>query len=223
MSELALGALLGLGLFVLVSGSTVSRLVSRLSPHIRDVAAPHEPLGNSDGALRVLGVVASLPAAMVRRSARRRSGDSAVSEELPGALDLLGLCVSAGMTIPAAIERVALVGQGVLADECRLITSEIALGVSVAEALHHSDTRVGHVGWTRLIEHLIAARQQGTPLTDIIRSLADDEQKAAGRRLLESASAKETLMMFPLVFVILPVTVIMAVFPGLTALGSIAL
>jgi len=146
-----------------------------------------------------------------------------LSEELPGALDLIGLCLSAGMSVPTALERIATSGVGELADECRIIVTEISLGVSVSDALQSSDARVAHEGWSRLIDHVLTARQYGTPLTEIIRALADDEQQAAGRRLLEAASAKETLMMFPLVFAILPVTVVMAVFPGLTALGSIAL
>jgi tight adherence protein C len=146
-----------------------------------------------------------------------------VSDELPGALDLIGLCVSAGMSVPTALERIAMSGVGELSDECRVIVAEIGLGISVSDALRASDARVGHEGWSRVVDHLMTARQYGTPLIEIIRSLADDEQQAAGRRMLESASAKETLMMFPLVFAILPVTVVMAVFPGLTALGSIAL
>ena len=223
MIEIALGALLGLGLFVVLSGSTASRVAIRLAPHIRDVAIPGNPPDERNGALRSLLLVFRLPANVINDMRNRRRRRGAVSEELPGALDLIGLCVSAGMSVPAALERIATSGIGELADECRIIVAEIALGVSVSDALQSSDTRVAHDGWSRLIDHVLTARQYGTPLTEIIRALADDEQQAAGRRLLEAASAKETLMMFPLVFAILPITVVMAVFPGLTALGSIAL
>jgi tight adherence protein C len=123
------------------------------------------------------------------------------------------------MTIPAAIERIGNRGSGVLASECRLIATEIELGVSTADALHASERRVGHDGWGRLVEHLTAARRHGTPLAEIVRALADDEAAAAGRRLVESASTRETMMMFPLVFGILPATVLIAVYPGVTAIG----
>ena len=223
MADVALGALLGLGLFVLVSGASGSRLATRLAPHIRDVGRPLPNHESDNAALRVLALVARVPRALVAGSARRRRANSAVSDELPAVLDLLGLCVSTGLTIPHALERVATSGRGVLPDECRRITAEIALGVSVSDALHASEVRVGHAGWSRLVEHLDIARRHGTPLIDIIRSLADDEQHSAGQRLVESASARETLMMFPLVFLILPVTVIMAIFPGVTALTTISL
>lgn len=223
MSEIALGALLGLGLFVLVSGSTASRLVTRLAPHVRDVTSVRVDQPVADGAVRVLALIAATPRTMFVDRRRRRQTRRAVSDELPGVLDLIGLCVSTGMTIPESLERVGRVGRGVLPEECRHITSELALGVSVTDALHGSQRRVAHEGWSRLVEHLDIARRHGTPLVDIIRSLSDDEQHAAGQRLVESASARETLMMFPLVFVILPVTVIMAIFPGVTALGSVVL
>jgi tight adherence protein C len=223
MGELAVGALLGLGLFVLVSGSRQSAVVARLTPFIRDRSPLTSPPDGSDSVVTALRIMGRGPIDLFSRvtSRHRRSAD--VSEELPAVLDLIGLCVSSGMSVPATLERVGIAGEGVLADECRMFTAEVAVGVSVSEALHNSDQRIGHDGWSRLIEHLVAARRHGTPLSEILRSLADDEHQQAGRRLLESASAKETLMMFPLVFVILPVTVVMAIFPGLTALGSIGL
>jgi len=223
MADIALGALLGLGLFVLVSGPPVSRLATRLAPHIRDVGLPQTSAMSGNPAIRVLGLVARVPRALLSRDAGQGRIRSAVADELPAVLDLLGLCVSTGLTIPHALERIAASGRGILPDECRQITAEIALGVSVSDALHASDVRVGHGGWSRLVEHLDSARRHGTPLVEIIRSLADDEQQSAGQRLLESASARETLMMFPLVFLILPVTVVMAIFPGVAALTSISL
>lgn len=222
MIEVVLGAILGLGVFVLVSGPTASRLVQTLAPHIRDLASPPQTVLVEDGAVRVLATIVGAVRGVSRHRSRTRPRRE-VAEELPGALDLIALCVSTGMTIPTALERVATSGRGILANECRLVTSEINLGVSVSDALHASDRRLGHEGWSRVIEHLDIARRNGTPLIEILRSLAEDEQNVAGQRLLETASSKETLMMFPLVFVILPVTVVMAIFPGVTALGTVIL
>lgn len=221
MIDVALGAIGGLGLFLIMSRSVESRLASRLIPHLTDVAPLRWSGPDGDGPFRALVAVTRLPLRL--RGLRRNDGRRAITDELPEVIDLIGLCVSSGFTVPAAFERVSLSGRGALAAECRTVVAEIAVGVAVADALRSSDRRVGHPGWSRLVEHLIAARRHGTPLTDILRSLADDEQQVSSRRLLESASAKETMMMFPLVFVILPVTVVMAVFPGLSALGSISL
>jgi tight adherence protein C len=223
MIEVALGALLGLGLFVLVSGSAGSRLVQQLAPHIRDVASVTPITNHDSGAERVVQMIAAVPRALFGSRKRTRRSRTAITDELPAVLDVIGICVAAGMTIPGALERVGQSGRGELPTECRTIVAEIALGVSISDAIHASVARVSHDGWTRLIEHLDIARRHGTPIVEIVRSLAEDEQHAAGQRLLESASARETLMMFPLVFIILPVTVIMAIFPGVTALGSLSL
>jgi hypothetical protein len=65
MIEVALGALLGLGLFVIVSGATSSRVAIRLAPHIRDVAIAGTPIDERNGALRSLGLVFRLPASVI--------------------------------------------------------------------------------------------------------------------------------------------------------------
>ncbi len=217
MTEWIPGLLLGLGLTVLLSGDSGSALVRRLAPHIRDVAPVVTGEVRGNPMVRVLGVLIRL--APVSRTKGTRRSRRAVDDELPAVLDLLGLCVSAGLPIPASFERIGARGTGLLAEECRRISAEIELGVSVADALRSSDERVRHDGWSRVVEHLVSARRQGTPLADIVRFLADDEAQAEGRRLIESASARETMMMFPLVFGILPATVLIAVFPGATAIG----
>lgn len=222
MSELVWGALLGLGLFTLVSGSRQSRVATRLRPFMGDRISGFEP-DDDDAVVTTLRVIGRSLVGETFGRWRTRRARRDVSNELPDLLDLFGLCVASGMSVPATVERVGSSGEGVLASECRTITAEIALGVSVVDALHASELRIRHDGWSRLIEHCVAARRSGTPLVEIVRSLADDEHQQAGRRLVESASSRETLMMFPLVFVILPATVVMAIFPGLTALGSISL
>lgn len=213
--DLIPGVLLGLGLFVLVGSDSRRRLVRRLAPHIRDVAPIGAGDGDSGGPAAVLTALVRIP----RDARHRRRHNRTVDDELADVLDMFALGLSAGMTVPVTLERIGLRGSGVLSAECRRISAEISLGVSVADALHASSDRLGHEGWTRLIDHLTTARRHGTPLADIVRSLADDEASAAGRRLMESASARETMMMFPLVFGILPATVLVAVFPGVTAIG----
>ena len=217
MGEWIPGLLLGLGLLLVAGGGSRSKLVRRVAPHVRDVVPAVADGSEENPHGRVLTALFRAPA--VRGAFHRRRTSRVVDDELPAVLDLLGMCVAAGLSVAAAFERIGRCGRGTLADECRLVNAEIELGVSVADALRASDGRVRHDGWTRLVEHLVAARRQGTPLADTVRFLADDEAQAEGRRLIESASSRETLMMFPLVFGILPATVLVAVFPGITAIG----
>ena len=57
--------------------------------------------------------------------------------------------------------------------------------------------------------------QRGTPLAEVLRAQAQDVREEGRRALMEAGGRKEIAMMVPVVFLILPVTVLFAVFPGL--------
>jgi tight adherence protein C len=63
------------------------------------------------------------------------------------------------------------------------------------------------------------ALERGTPLAEVLRAQAHDSRAEAGRMLLILAGKKETAMMIPVVFLILPVIVAVALYPGLVALN----
>jgi tight adherence protein C len=62
------------------------------------------------------------------------------------------------------------------------------------------------------------AVERGTPLADVLRAQAMDVREAGRRRLLEIGGRKEIAMMVPVVFLILPVTVVFALYPGFVTL-----
>ena len=66
------------------------------------------------------------------------------------------------------------------------------------------------------------AIERGTPLADVLRAQAVDVREVGKRALLEAGGRKEISMMVPVVFLILPVTVLFALFPGLLTLTSLA-
>jgi tight adherence protein C len=70
------------------------------------------------------------------------------------------------------------------------------------------------------VEHLTATLERGTPIVDVITAQIADVREEAKQRLIESAGRNEVLMLIPLVFLILPVTIAFAVYPGLIAIQS---
>ena len=64
--------------------------------------------------------------------------------------------------------------------------------------------------------------ERGTPLAEVLRAQAVDVREVSKRALLEAGGRKEISMMVPVVFLILPVTVLFALFPGLVTLTSLA-
>ena len=65
---------------------------------------------------------------------------------------------------------------------------------------------------------VLVALERGTPLADVVRAQAQDVRELSKRELMETAGRKEVHMMVPLVFGILPLTVLFAVFPGIALL-----
>jgi tight adherence protein C len=70
----------------------------------------------------------------------------------------------------------------------------------------------------RFVDALVLAMERGTPLADLLRAQAADARAAQARRLMESAGRKDVSMLIPVVFLILPTVVLIALFPGFRSL-----
>ncbi|GAB2734816.1 hypothetical protein GCM10027090_02850 [Sinomonas soli] len=78
--------------------------------------------------------------------------------------------------------------------------------------------RLGLAPISRFVDGLAIAIERGTPLADVLRAQAQDVRDVAKRELMEAAGKKEIGMMVPLVFGVLPLTVVFAVYPGVAAI-----
>lgn len=67
---------------------------------------------------------------------------------------------------------------------------------------------------SRSVDHIVAAIERGAPLAHVLQAQAGDAREDAKRALIEQAGRKEIVMLLPLVFLILPLSVIFAIFPG---------
>ena len=138
--------------------------------------------------------------------------------ELPTVAELLALSAGAGEGVLAALDRVARLTQGEVARELRATIGDIHAGTGTVEALEALAARTGLVPLARFTEALAVAIERGTPLADVLRAQAADVREAGHRALMETGGRKEIAMMVPVVLLILPVTVLFAVYPGLAAL-----
>jgi tight adherence protein C len=152
-----------------------------------------------------------------RRVARRLSR---MAEEFPTVLELLTLSLSAGEGILDAMRRVARTGSGELARELGRVVAETGMGVPFATALVQASKDIRMPAFTRCVDSVVTALERGTPVVEVLRAQATDARESAKRSLLEQAGKKEIGMLVPLVFLILPVTVLFAVFPGIVVLES---
>jgi tight adherence protein C len=94
----------------------------------------------------------------------------------------------------------------------------MALGADLASELSDAATRIGDAGFYELVEKLNMSLDRGAPIAEQSMQLAQSLRQEQGRALLRQAGSSETKMLIPTVFVILPVTVLFAVFPSVLVL-----
>jgi tight adherence protein C len=177
----------------------------------------------SPAALVAAPVVGALAGPLVRDRLLVAEGTrraARIESELPTVLEFLALSLSAGEGIRDGLRRVARVGSGTLAELLQRIVDESAVGVPLTVALTALADELRIPALTRSLTHLVAALDRGSPLAEVLRVQAADAREHARRNLLDAAGRKEIGMMVPLVFLILPTTVAVAVFPGLLVLQT---
>jgi tight adherence protein C len=142
--------------------------------------------------------------------------------EFPVVAELLALAVTAGESPTAAIARVTRLSRGELARELGAALGRARAGVPLVDALQQVADRTSLDALARFVDGLLVAIERGTPLAEVLRAQAADVREAGKRRLLEAGGRKEIAMMVPVVFLVLPVTVLFALFPGLISIVSLA-
>ncbi|SDS42045.1 type II secretion system F family protein [Microterricola viridarii] len=204
-TEQLLAAVLGLavGLTVTILGSALGTL----SP-LAQVALPPT-------AFLVGG---ALPELVLRRRARARL--RRIEAELPLLLEFLSLSLSAGEGLQDALARVSRASSGELAAEFGVVVARVHTGIPLTRALHELAAELRITALARCVDQMIAVLERGTPLAEVLRAQASDARGVAKRELLESGGKKEVLMLVPLIFLILPLTVIFAIFPGVLVLQA---
>jgi len=140
--------------------------------------------------------------------------------ELPTILEFLTLSLSAGEGILDALARVSRTSAGELSREFGGVVAEVHSGISLGEALHSLARSLQLAALTRFVDQVGGALDRGTPLAEVLRAQAQDAREEAKRELLEVAGKKEVAMLVPLVFLILPMTILFAIFPGLFILQA---
>jgi tight adherence protein C len=88
----------------------------------------------------------------------------------------------------------------------------------VSRALDDLANRTGLPVVARFAEGMAVAVERGTPLAEVLHAQAADVREAGRRQLIESGARKEIFMMVPVVFLVLPVTVLFAFWPGVVGL-----
>lgn len=154
-----------------------------------------------------------------RLSAQVRRREAAMLAEFPTVAELLALSVAAGEGPVGALDRVVRRSGGELSRELGELLARIRTGEPVADAFDRLAATTGLTVVARFAHGVAVAIERGTPLADVLHAQAADVREAGRRELIEQASRKEIAMMIPVVFLVLPTTVLFAFWPGLVGLS----
>jgi tight adherence protein C len=146
--------------------------------------------------------------------------EARISAHFPQAAELLALAVSAGESPIAALDRLAARGKGPLIAEFDSAINLMKAGVPLAVALDEISHQSGVPALRRFIDGVIVTLERGTPIAETLRMQANDVREEHRRALLEASGRAEIAMMIPIVFLIMPITVLFALWPSITALSS---
>jgi tight adherence protein C len=179
------------------------------------LATPLFARPNISMALAGAGLGYVLPGVALARLARRRQHRIRLS--VPDALDLLVVCVEAGLGLDQAIQRVGdelATVHPELSDDLRLINLELRAGKARPEALHNLAARTGVDDLISLCGVLIQTDKFGTSVAQALR-VHSDVLRTKRRQRAEEAAAKTTVkMVFPLVICIFPAIWIVTIGPA---------
>jgi tight adherence protein C len=171
--------------------------------------------------LLVLCVLAFVVGALWREnrlSAQVKERETQILAEFPTVAELLALAVAAGEGPVSALDRVVTRSHGELSLELGRVLAEVRTGAPVSRALDDLASRTGLPVVARFAQAVAVALERGTPLSDVMHAQAADVREAGRRALIEKGARKEVVMMVPVVFLVLPVTVLFAFWPGVVGL-----
>jgi tight adherence protein C len=138
--------------------------------------------------------------------------------ELPDFLDMLALALAAGDGIFTAIARVTPRASGVLAEHFSTLMQGLELGGEFEVEIRELARRIPQRQVSEFCTKLVLSIKRGSPLATLLREQSQSARTEIRADLLRQAARNETRMLIPLVFLILPVTVLFAVYPSLQLL-----
>jgi tight adherence protein C len=145
------------------------------------------------------------------RLAMRRSE---LMKTLPFFLDIITLCVEAGLNLQGAVHQAVSKGpKGVLRDEFQRVIRDIRAGKSRAESLRAMSERLNEGSITNFVGAVIQAESMGMNLGPVLRAQADQRRSERFLRAEKLAMEAPVKMLFPLIAFIFPCTFIVLFFP----------
>lgn len=145
-----------------------------------------------------------------------------IEAEFPAIVEMLTLAIAAGETPMSAMLRVANTANGAIAHEFAIVVAGVRSGAPLHESLDAMGRRVKSVMIRRFVDALVTATLRGAPLVEVLSRHAVEARGNQRNRVMGAAGKAEISMMIPVVFLILPISILFALWPSLANLNLFA-
>jgi tight adherence protein C len=153
-----------------------------------------------------------------KRLNRKRLLES--ESEFPSIIELFAVLISSGESPSVAFGSIAAIAKGTLAGEFQEVVSLMNSGKNLTQSLEILGSRTDSATIRRFCDTLILALERGTPLSEVLQRQVQEVREQSHAALLTSAGKAEIALMIPVIFLILPVSVLFALWPSYISLGQ---
>jgi tight adherence protein C len=210
--EFLLSILFGLGtagLFAQARAKPAMSLVNRVGTSVTRIAIKPERFALAKSLARI-------------RLALRSQNTSKIEKalfELPEIIEILVVCLRSGQGVFQSLEKVVSRATGELSKELDKILMAVSFGAALATEINKLPESLPHPQFAELANKISLSLNRGTPLAQMLQDQGKSARSETKNRLLRQAGKNETKMLIPLVFLILPITVLFAIYPSLKLLN----
>jgi tight adherence protein C len=171
-------------------------------------------------ALAIVGFVG--PSFWLARRVKKRQLE--IFHDLPEVLDLMTVCVEAGLSMDAAMVKVSEdpnLKKSPLVDEIKILLQEVRAGKPRLEALRDMGERTMVEDLKAFAAMLIQTERLGTSLAQSLRVFSDTLRTIRMQRAQEAAAKTTVKLVFPLVFFILPALFVVMLLPAVIRISKV--
>lgn len=165
-----------------------------------------------------------LPNGLLANLIERRKRE--LEDALPDALDMMLVCVEAGLGLDAAMNRAANeigMRSAALSDELNLVALELRMGINREQALRNLALRTGVDDVASFVAMLVQSDRFGTNVADALRIEAETMRTHRRLRAEERAAKIPLKLLFPLIFFIFPSLMLVLMGPAMISIYRVLL
>jgi len=152
-------------------------------------------------------------------SRSKKRAQSAITQELPAIVEVFSILVSGGESLPVALNRISQRTRGAFADSLRRAVEKLRHGMGLTAVLDFVAVDCDVPEVRRFCDSLIVALERGTSLADVLARQIQEIRSQQHSKMLAAAGKAEVALLIPVVFLILPISVVFALWPSYLSLN----